>query len=408
MKKLIRTSVGNSILFFLALLLFLLAGITCNNGLNSEGVNTGGAGQILVTINPPTVFGNGDENRTKVQVNTGQIPDGSIINIEITGSSLPPELRGCVINVTSPIVNGQAFADYINAILIGPGVSGATEPTATVNIAATITTSDGTKESRFGKVTINGVDLIPPAAQTLTTNPADSKIIQFLDIIFQTIGIPPGTEVSVSVSNNNIGGFTSKFNPTTSTSVIGSEDSGSVITEYDGINGTGGTQVITADIVLPNPHDIDPSCPDVPADERTIQAAVTITQSVPAPTPTPPVPTPTPAPTIKVAAKPSGVLGNQQALITATTTGLNPGTQICFDFGSPVINSTPASSINPTSPTCTTTDANGNALAILTAGNVTSPPNQIITVRACVGTCPGTLNATTSVTICPTGASSCP
>jgi hypothetical protein len=88
--------------------------------------------------------------------------------------------------------------------------------------------------------------------------------------------------VDFTLSRSDLG----SLNPT-STPVSGPEDSGVAATQYTTVNNTGGTQVVTATAVLPNPFDFDPSCPNVPESDRTIQEFVVITQSVPEPTPSP-------------------------------------------------------------------------------------------------------------------------
>jgi hypothetical protein len=299
--KLINTLVVNKLgrlLLFFSLPLFLVFGTTCTNDLNNVGSdnNPSGAGIILVNINPSTTFGNGSatDSLSQVQVITQELPDGSTIQFQLNSRSLPTLLRGCLINADTVLHDGgQAFAEYLPGIVIGPGGSSTPPPPATLNIAAIITTPQGVKQQNFGTVILNAVNVTPPTDTDVTTNPADSCSAIFLTLQFQTTGIPPGTPVNFKLSNPALGSL-----KPTSTTVGGSESSGTATTEYDTKNNTGGTQVITATIVLPNPFDIDSNCPDVSIGDRTIQAIVTITQSVPAPTPAPtPGGTPSPAPT---------------------------------------------------------------------------------------------------------------
>ena len=146
-------------------------------------------------------------------------------------------------------------------------------------------------------------------------------------------------------------------------------------------------------------------------EQRTIQVFVIITQIAPTPTPIPtptpaptptPSPTPTPAPMINVSVLPSTIVAGAQATVTAQTTNLPTGTNICFDITS---NSSPASSLSLTCPN-TTTDSTGKALTVLTAGAVTT--TQVIIIRGCVdsnssNSCNSAveLNTNTSATIIP-------
>ncbi len=416
MKKLIKIlAAGNNskrfLLFFAFFLLF--TGVTCNSGLQSPGSdpNPIGVGIINIRANPNVLFGNGAKpdgkgharRDSQIQVTTGEFSDGSPVSFQLTGSDLATILQGCLINADTVLANGKAFADYVNGIFIPNAVpcSSSTPPTASVNIAVTITRPSGTKQSNHATITLDCIDTIPPTAQTITTNAPGDPLIQFLTLIFQTVGIPPGTTVAFSVLNPAIGSVQA-FTPT----VIGSDAMGFAIAEYDSINGTGGVQVVTAQIILPDPHVVDARCPSVPQSERTITAQVTITQTA---TPPPP-PTPTPAPpTISVTVNPNTVVAGQQALVNAQTTGLPSNTPICFDFGSPTTNSVPLSTFTPSSPSCSNTDSTGKALIILTAGGppLTPNQNQVIIVRACVDTnannfCDaGEQNATASVTVQP-------
>ncbi len=419
MKKLIKIlAAGNNSKRFLLFFAFfiLLAGVTCNNRLQSPGSdpNPVGVGIINIKANPNVLFGNGAkpdgtghaQRDSQIQVTTGEFSDGSAVSFQLTGSDLATILEGCVINADTFLTNGKAFADYVNGIFIPTAVacSSSTPPTASVNLAVTITRPSGIKQSNFAAITLDCIDTIPPAAQMITSNAINDPLTAFLTLIFQTVGIPPGTTVTFSVLNSAIGSVL-PFTPT----VIGSEDSGFAIAEYDSVNGMGGVQVVTAQIILPDPHVVDARCTSVPQSERTITAEVTITQTA---TPPPP-PTPTPAPpTISVTVKPNPVVGGQQALVTAQTTGVPSNTPICFDFGSPPTNSNPLSTFAfsfpppPPPPSCSNTDSTGKALIILNAGAVAT--TQDIIVRACVDNNPqntlcdlAELSTTTSVTITP-------
>ncbi len=297
MKKLIKSLAIDRLerfLLFFSLLLFLFIGTTCNNGLDNPGSDNNpiGAGIIAVIPNPDVLFGNGAKPDgtghaqidSQIQATTNQFPDGSTVQFALTGSNLASFLRGCLINPSAVLTNGQAFVDYVAGIFIpkSTSCSGTTPPTAKVNVSITVTTPEGIKQSDFGTITLQCIDITPPADQAVTTNPSGSPTSIFLTLPFITTGIPPGTTVNFSLSRPDLG----SLNPT-STAVSGSEISGTATTEYDTINNTGGTQVITATITLPNPSDVDSRCPSVPIEDRQVQAVVTITQSVPQPTPAP-------------------------------------------------------------------------------------------------------------------------
>lgn len=290
MKKLTKTvAVNNSgrLLLFFSLLLLLFFGAMCTNGLDNVGSdnNPSGAGIIFVNINPSTTFGNGSatDSLSQVQVITQQLPDGSTITFQLNSRSLPTSLRGCIIDADTILHDGgQAFAKYLPGIVIVPGGTSTPPPPSTVNIAAIITTPQGVKQQDFGTVILNAVGITPPVADQPITS--GSCIPIFVTLQFLTIGIPPGTPVTFTLGNPGLGCL-----KPTSAKVVGSEASGTVSTEYDMKNNTGGTQVITATLVLPNLFDpIDrPNCPDIPEVDRTIQVVVTITQSAPPPTPAP-------------------------------------------------------------------------------------------------------------------------
>jgi hypothetical protein len=279
-KKLIKTLVSNNSKRFLLLsfLLLLFGGTFCTNSLDNGGTQSStGAGQIVINLKPNSLFGNGNE-LSQVQVVTGQIPDGSTVEFKLTGSNLPDILEGCLLDKGTTVVNGQVSANLLAGIVIASG-SGTPAP-ATVNVAVTITGPDGKPETRFSTVILNPVSIVPPASQTVTVNPDGSSTSAFVSLTFETIGILPGTTVNFLVNPSGPG----SVSPTSAT-VSGSEGSGIVTTQFNTVNGMGGTQTVTAQVILPNPHDINPSCPDVPEVDRTVEASVVITQSLPTPTP---------------------------------------------------------------------------------------------------------------------------
>lgn len=292
MKKLVKTLASNNSKRFLLLsfLLLLFGGTFCTNSLDNEGSQSStGGGQIVVNLKPNSLFGNGSD-LSEVQVVTGEIPDGSNVEFELTGSNLPEILEGCLLDKGTTIVNGQVSAKYLAGIVITSG--SATPAPSTVNVAVTITGTDGKPENRFGTIILNSVSIIPPADFELGVPQADSTSKVGSTLKFLTVGIPPGTIVNFALSNPALGSLAP-----TSTAVLGSEGSGSATTSYTAVNGEVGTQVITATITLPNPFDIDNSCPVVPVEDRQAQAVVVITQSIATPAPATPTPTPTPTST---------------------------------------------------------------------------------------------------------------
>ena len=378
MKRLIKTLDSNNKLkqSLLILTVFLVCvGLNCvsslDQGSSDNPINTG-----IIFINgvPAVLFGNAVD-RSQIKVITEVFPDGSSVEFEITGTDLQDPFKGCLSDEKKILNNGQAFAEYLGGVLIG------SEAIATVNVAVTITVPGEDTESDFNVIILLGVDIIPPADTEITSRPVGDPLSEFLTLIFQTIGFPPGTRVNFSVSNPAIGNVMP-----TSAMVVGPEESGAAITQYNTVNGTGGTQVITATITIPNP------CPD--GSDLFIQRSFTITQIAPEPTPPP---TPPPPPTIVSTVANDTLQAGEETIVTAQTENLPSGTTICFDFP---INSSPASSVDPT---CAPTDSSGKAITILTAGNVTD--TQIIVERECVDAngsldCDdGELNDTVSVTI---------
>jgi hypothetical protein len=406
-KRLIKTLDSNNKLkhYLLILTVFLLfIGLNCVNSLDQgssdDPVNTG---IIFVNPIPFAIFGNSID-QSLIEVLTQVFPNGSVIEFEITGSDLPPNLRGCVFGGDVIIVNDEAVANYLAGILIASGaeLSSSEPPVATLNIAANIITPDGDEESDFGPLFLFAVGIIPPEDQGITTNPADDPLSVFLTLVFQTIGIPPGTIVTFALSDPTLGSLFPLMTP-----VLGSEDSGTATTQYTTFNNTGGTQIITATIILPNPVDFDPDCPNVPVAQRTIQEDVIIVQSAPQPTPIPsptPIPTPTPVPTPTPAATidlvcPDEVVSGDQDTCTCST-DLGPGVELCFFVISPAM---PSLAIAP--PACANTDSGGDALKIIVAGAVISA--QVNLVQCCISgddtTCnpPGDLEDVQAVTVVP-------
>lgn len=376
MKRLIKTLDSNNKLKQFLLILtvfFVFVGLNCVNSLD-QGSSDDPAHTGIIFVNPIpfAIFGNSID-QSLIEVLTEVFPNGSIIEFEITGSDLPPNLRGCVFGDDVVIVNGEAVANYLAGILIASAaeLSSSEPPVATLNIAANITTPDGDMESDFGPLFLLAVGIIPPEDQTIAPNSAGDPLS--IPIVFQTIGIPPGPTgptVTFSLSDPTLG----SLNPTMA-QVMGTEESGTATTQYTAFNNTLGTQTITATIPLPNPAVLDPGCPNVSVQ---IQASTVVMQVAPMPTPTPsptPVPTPTPIPAIDLICPDQVVSGDQDTC--ECLTNLGPGSQLCFFVISPAM---PSLMIVP--PPCFSTDAGGDVQKIILAGAVVSA--QVNLVRCCI------------------------
>jgi len=395
-KKLIKTLDSNNKLKHYLLILtvfFVFVGLNCVSSLDQgSSDNPAHTGIIFVNFNPIALFGNSSD-QSLVEVTTGVFEDGTTIEFEITMSDLPELLSGCVFGGDVIIVDGQAVANYLAGIFIAtPGqLSSGELPTAELNVAVNLTTPDLEEESDFGTILLAGVGMIPPADQTVTTAPADPPVIVTLE--FDTIGIPPGTNVNFSLSNPALG----MLNPLM-TQVIGDEADGAAVTQYTTANNSNGIQTITATIVLDNPFDIDPSCPSVPVGQRTIQVFVIITQVAPTPTPIPsptPVPTPTPSPTPVPTATPipsidlvcpDQVASGDQSTCSCST-DLGPGSELCLF----VISPTTMASLTIAPPPCATTDTGGDVLKVVEALTVVS--DEVNLVQCCISTGDGTCDS---------------
>jgi len=418
-KRLIKTLDSNNKLkqFLLILTVFLVfVGLNCVSGLDQDSSdNPAHTGIIFVNGVPIIIFGNSID-QSLVEVTTGVFPNGSTIEFEITLSDLIELLSGCVFGGDVIIVDGQALANYLAGILIATPdeLSSGEPPVAALNVAVKITTPDGDSESDFGTIFLNAVGMIPPEGMEVTTSPDDGMTPPvIITLEFQTIGIPPGRNVNFSLSNPALG----MLNPLM-TAVIGEEDNGAAVTQYTTANGSNGVQTITARIELPNPFDFDPSCPNVPVGQRTIQVFVVITQIAPVPTPTPspsptpgptptpsptptpgptPTPSPTPGPTVTLVC-PDQIIEGDQAQCTCST-NQGQGVQLCF-----VVSDPPLTLISPTMPDCDTTDGTGEAFVTVQAQDVMAA--EVGLVECCLSPdntmCdPGDLNDVEPITVVP-------
>jgi hypothetical protein len=252
------------------------AAVSCIDGVGENSSDDPFGNRIVVVaVNPDIQSGNGSgDSEIQVLVNPDTVPDGSTVLFELNSpNSLPTNLRGCITNADEFIAGSEAFADYMAGINIASGaeLSSGEPPIETVNIAATVTPPGENPGSNFDTVALTPVGIIPPEDTELDVPPADDPSSVGLTIEFAAVGLPDGTIVDFTLSNPALG----SLNPT-SVAVAG----GSAVTQYSANNGQAGTQVVTATAVLPNPFDFDPSCPNVPEGDRTIQEIFVITQSV--------------------------------------------------------------------------------------------------------------------------------
>jgi|GEM_PF-1756691 len=269
-------------LSFLVFSFMLTAVLGCSNSLPNNNVSDNPVNTAIIGLsgNPGTLFGNGC-SESVIQVNTGIVEDGTPIEFEITfSSSLPPDLRGCLFDASPVVFDDMAFVNYLAGILIG------IEETATINISATINPPEGDTESDFITITLQGVGIMAPEDFQLDVPfelTPENPLAVFQTIIFQTIGIKPGTEVEVSVSRPDLGtletsegsGFT-----TATVTVIGAEESGEFSVQYNATTGLGGTQVVTARLILELPTELAEICPMPDEADLTVEATLVITQNV--------------------------------------------------------------------------------------------------------------------------------
>jgi len=287
------------------LFMFLLLGFqyACLDGLNGDSsgnpINTAIIG---LSANPQSLFGNAGKDSV-IQVNTNLVPDGTPIDFEITFSptGLRPELRGCLFASTGTVEGNLAFVNYLAGVHKGVGATleEIALDTATVNISATIHPVDGDEESDFITMTLRGIGIVAPDDQDITVpNPMDTMAEDiFLTLIYNTIGIEPGTIAEVSLSDPALGSLNEGVN-VVDVPVLGSTEAGQFIVQYNAFR-VGGTQIITARIQLEAPPEFAAICPIPSPDDLLIEAVVVITQSVeslePSPSPSSsPTPTMTP------------------------------------------------------------------------------------------------------------------
>ena len=262
---------------------------SCTNSLENNKVSKNPINTAIIGLsgNPGTLFGNACSDSV-IQINTELVEDGTPIEFEITFSiDLPPLLRGCLFDASPTVFDGIAFVNYLAGVLIGIG------DTATVNISATINPPGGDTESDFITIVLLGVGIIAPEDEAITVdNPEDPDSMNIsATLIFQTVGIKPGTEVELTLTREDLGGFATSLGgiaSAISAIVQGTVDSGEFVVEYVALIGEGGTQVITAKLILEIPPSLAALCPMPAEEDLQVEATVVITQTVAAmPTPTP-------------------------------------------------------------------------------------------------------------------------
>ncbi len=266
------------LLSFLVLSLTLAAAVGCSNSLSNNNVSDNPVNTAIIGLsgNPGTLFGNGCSDSV-IQVNTGIVEDGTPIEFEITFSAdLPPVLRGCLFDASPFVFDDVAFVNYLAGILIG------VDETATVNISATINPPEGDTESDFITITLQGVGINAPANTDIDVPNSQDPNAQpvFVTLVFTTVGIKPGTEVEVSLSNPGLGFFTGGMDGMVFPVVSGSVEAGEFFVQYNAFIGAGGTQVITARLVLEIPPELAAICPIPPMEDLIVEASFSISQSV--------------------------------------------------------------------------------------------------------------------------------
>lgn len=261
-------------------LVILVAG--CNSGTddldNRQGSqNPFGAQIIVIDSNDNVVYGNlTDLIEVVINVNEQLNPDGTLVDFQFSSTDLPINHRGCVLGGDNSTSNGQAVLDLLAGLFIDESPNTMDEPPAFVNVGVTLTRAGGQQESRSFPIAVNPVRLISPPDTEITTNPVGAPTTLFITLQFMTQGIPVGTIVEFEASNTAIGDVEESMG-----TVQGTKAEGQAIVQYTTVNGTGGTQVITATIVLPDPATMDPDCPSIPEVQRTLQEVVVIDQSAP-------------------------------------------------------------------------------------------------------------------------------
>ena len=209
----------------------------------------------------PAIDGNGfDSGVLRVEVDDA-FPDGS--TIEYSFPELTPGSTGCVFDADQFIMDTRAFATVGGFIEF--------DQFEVVIIAVEITTPDGFSQSENTLFVVNRSNLTGPGSRTIEVPFCPEELAEFINLTFNGINIEDGTIITFEVSDPELG-----FVIPDSAEFV----DGSVTITYEAFNGTGGLQTLFATIILPNPIDFDPSCADVPEEDRTITITVLIIQDL--------------------------------------------------------------------------------------------------------------------------------
>lgn len=275
--QLIKHTLLEKLPLMLILIVPIMLTVSCTNSLDKTDQSGNPINTAIIGIsgNPGVLYGNGCSDSV-IQVNTELVPDGTPVEFEITFSdSLPPSLRGCLFNGSLTVEQGIAFVNYLAGILVGIG------EIATVNVAVTVNPIGGDTETDFITILLDGVGIIPPADFSIETpNGMEENPQQvFATLIFQTVGIKPGTLVDIFLSNPALGTLNGGESEVT-VPVQGSIDAGEFVVEYTANIGAGGTQIITARLFLDIPPELAGICPVPAPEDILVEATVVITQTV--------------------------------------------------------------------------------------------------------------------------------
>lgn len=278
--KLGKTSKKKVLSALIVAMVVIMFGASCTNELSRQpadqfpflgiiGLFFTGSSEVEVdgffcntfTGNCPAIDGNGfDSGVLRVEVDDA-FPDGS--TIEYSFPELEPDSNGCVFDADQFIMDTRAFATVGGFLEL--------DQQEFVIIAVEVTTPDGFSQSDRTIFVVNRANLTSPANQSMDVPFCPEELGVFIVLTFNALNIEDDTLITFEVSDPDLG-----FVTPDSAEVV----DGSVTIQYTANNGFGGLQTISATIIMPNPVDLDPSCPDVPEEDRTITVTVLVTQSV--------------------------------------------------------------------------------------------------------------------------------
>ncbi len=243
------------------ILIFVVVNYTSCVDSAGDDPSTTPTNNFIISIDETTLFGNAS-SIGGIVLNTEGIPDGSQVLLDIVSSGI----SGCLLDTNLIVMDKQAFASFIVDYVIGVGVQ------SSFRLLVIITTPTGQEIKQFDDVVVNGIGIIPPTPEGGTVfeidipDPPDSP--DLLSLIFETVGIQSGVDVTFDLSNPALGALSSMA------TTVGSE--GGFIVDYIPFS-VAGTQVITATIELTTPASILALCPTI-SPGATIQATVIINQ----------------------------------------------------------------------------------------------------------------------------------